>query len=75
MEIFGGKGEPKPPILDSYEQVDPKKELDRINKRIEEINSINPEEWSEDLTEEIKVLMEKRRNLEETIARGSNYTK
>lgn len=73
--FFGGKekkSEPQPPILDSYEQVDPERELGAINERIIEIDNIKPEEWSEDLAEEMKVLEEKRRNLEETIKKRVN---
>lgn len=67
--FFGGGNkevQEQPQILDSHDQVDPRVELEAINKRIAELVS---GEDTNDSREELRVLNEKKVNLEDTIAK------
>jgi len=63
--LFGGgeqEGPKEPTIVDSHEQVDPSKEIERIRRRIEELEA--NEEAGGDELEELRVLRPKLENLE-----------
>lgn len=58
----GGEGPKEPTVVDSHEQVDQNKEIERIRRRIEELEA--KEMVDHDETDELKALRAKLDNLE-----------